>query len=188
MLWKRTKLLKSGRVKQSCGGRDTSCSNRSRPDQCARDWVSVWGPGDLRVRVWSVDLWQSWRQNPVPCIYRYKLWQDTPHGPWNITKEGRIIYQASLPSSNWPLLLQLLLTTTATTTTTTTTYYYYYCYCYCYYYYYRIRPIKRTVLNMRTPLFSADFGGPVSAKDRLLMLNFPPEVTQTKSYTFPLAL
>ena len=45
----------------------------------------------------------------------------------------------------------------------------------------RIRPIKHTVLNKRTPLFFADFGGPAaaSAKDRLLILNFPPEVTQT---------
>ena len=38
---------------------------------------------------------------------------------------------------------------------------------------YRIRPIKRTVLNERTPSqFFVDFGGPASAKDCLLMLNF----------------
>ena len=54
---------------------------------------------------------------------------------------------------------------------------------------YRIRPIKRTLLDKRTPpIFFADFGGPASAKDRLLMLNFSQEVTQTKSHTFSLAL
>ena len=42
---------------------------------------------------------------------------------------------------------------------------------------YRIRLIRRTVLNKRTPpppppQFFADFGGPASTKDRLLMLNF----------------
>ena len=41
---------------------------------------------------------------------------------------------------------------------------------------YRIRLIKRTVLNKRTPPppppFFADLGGPASAKDHLLMLNF----------------
>ena len=38
------------------------------------------------------------------------------------------------------------------------------------------------------PLFFAEMGGPSSAKDRLLTLNLPPEVTKTKSNTFPLAV
>ena len=37
-----------------------------------------------------------------------------------------------------------------------------------------------------SPLFFAETGGLASAKDRLLMLNFPPEVT--KIHTFPLAV
>ena len=38
------------------------------------------------------------------------------------------------------------------------------------------------------PLFFAEIGGPASAKDCLLILNLPPEVTKTKSHTFPLAV
>ena len=38
------------------------------------------------------------------------------------------------------------------------------------------------------PLFFAEIWGPASAKDCLLMLNLPPEVTKTKSDTIPLAL
>ena len=52
---------------------------------------------------------------------------------------------------------------------------------------YRIRLIKRMVTNKYTPpLFFTEIGGPASAKDCLLMLNLPPEVTKT--HTFPLAV